>query len=259
MKKVMLAIATLALVACGGGGGNGDGAPSLGLTHNQLADLFVTALNSTGAYDVSLAKSSTLHDNFIVIYDYDLQEYDAVNISGWTPGTDPAVYVDGSYAIAYYDLDVLPAHYEYDYDVFGDLVSTWIPTRYQDYYTGYVFEKTGTTSKDLLKLSALAEEEVVGNRAEAVATKFGLSVDRSKEVVRLAMAWKKAGGKDLTAKDQDSFSQEMLGFSITEAKSAVKQNLAGDTAALDSLVEKAAETNETTPENVRQIISTYIK
>ena len=271
MKKLFIlsAIALAALSGCTSGG-NGNGSPGTpttpSLTHNQLAELFVRELNADGTYSVNLAKDSTLQTNYIVIYDIDLDEYDAVNIDTYAPGVDPVTYIESAAAAIFFDLDVIPAHYEYEpysyYDYYCDCYLTdvrevYIPTRYRDRFSGLVFEKINSTNKDLHKIAALAEEKVVLSRAENVASRFGLSVDRSKEVVRLAMAWKKAGGKNLTAKDQDAFSKELLGFSITEAKKASENYLAGDKASLDQLVEKAAESNSTSPENVRQVISEY--
>lgn len=271
MKKIILAaFAATALTACGGGGGNGNGSPSTptspALTHNQLAEHFVNQLNATGLYDVDLAKSSTLRSNFIVIYDHDLDSYDAINIDNYAPGMDVLDYVDNNAGRFYYDLDVLPGHYEWEpYDRYDswcecwvtDTREVWIPTRYRDRWSGFVFEKIKSSSKDLETFAALAEEATIANRAESVATKFGLSVDRSREVVRLAMAWQKQGGKNLTDKDQDAFSKELLGFSITEAKAAAKSAAEGNVKAMDQLIEEAAITNSTSPEHVRQIIGAF--
>jgi hypothetical protein len=262
LKHSLYAVAALVIAACGGG--NGNGAP--GYTHNELAALFVDQLNATGVYSVTLAKDSTLQYNYIVVYDADFNTYDAINISAYSPGQDIIAFMNANSGTSFYDLDLLPGHYElepYDYydsycDCFiNDVREVYVPTRYRDRVSGLTFEKQSGNSKDLETYAAIAEENVVTNRAENVASKFGLSVDRSKEVVRLAMAWQKAGGKDLTAKDQDSFSKELLGFSITEAKSAAKNANAGDKKAMDVLVEEAALANGTSPENIRQIVDTY--
>ena len=242
MKKIIaLGLIALTLSACGGGGNGlgGCGSCGGGLTHSQVAAMFVNDLNATGLYDVSVAKTYTEQSGYIVIYDYDLNEYDAVEISYFDPYFDNAASFLESDIGSLYDLTPLAGN------------------RYYDWYTGLTFEKVQSTSKDLEKYAALAQEKVIKSRAENVAAKFGLSVERSKDVVRLAMAWKQSGGKELSDKQQDSFAKELLGFSITDAKAAAQQKEAGNSNALDSLVEKAALTNDTSPENVRQIIDQY--
>ena len=127
MKKLFIlsAIALAALSGCTSGG-NGNGSPGTpttpSLTHNQLAELFVRELNADGTYSVNLAKDSTLQTNYIVIYDIDLDEYDAVNIDTYAPGVDPVTYIESAAAAIFFDLDVIPAHYEYE------------PYSYYDYY-----------------------------------------------------------------------------------------------------------------------------
>ncbi|OFZ11393.1 MAG: hypothetical protein A2Z20_07665 [Bdellovibrionales bacterium RBG_16_40_8] len=235
MKKIIvLSLAILTLGACSKQHHN-----SGGLTHSEVAAMFVSDLNATGLYNVSIAKTYTEQAGYIVIYDYDLNEYDAVEISYFDPYYDNAA-----------------TFLEYDTGSIYDLTPLY-GNRYYDWYTGLTFEKVQSTSKDLEKYAALAQEKVIKSRAENVAAKFGLSVERSKDVVRLAMAWQKSGGKELAAKDQDSFSKELLGFSISDAKKAVTEKESGNSRPLDSLIEKAALTNETTPENVRQIIDQY--
>jgi hypothetical protein len=261
MKKLLLSLAAIALLAGCGGGGNGSGGG--GLSHNSLAEQFVAALNASGAYSVTLVKSDTLVYDYIVIYDADYDEYDAIYIGNYTAGQDILAYMAN--ATIYYDLTYNPGYYDWElyeyYDSFcacyvWDYRSVWI----EETYTGYgrTFEHGAEAPKDVALYAELAEEQVVASRATEVSEKFGLSVDRSKEVVRLTMAWQKAGGKDLTERDQDAFSQEMLGFSITEAKAAVKAKNEGNPEAVEDLVERAAATNETTPEHVKSLIDTYI-
>jgi hypothetical protein len=264
LRNIFYGVSFILLAACGAGGGYGSGAA--GYTHNELAVLFVDELNATGVYDVTLAKDSTDQFNYVVVYDHDYDSYDAINISGYKPGDNILDFMESRSGGSFYDLDLIPGYYSWDtyesYDSFcscwvTDVRQVWVETRYRDRSSGLTFEKVSGSSKDLETYAAIAEEAVISNRAESVASKFGLSVDRSKDVVRLAMAWQKAGGKDLTAKDQDSFSKELLGFSITEAKSASQKAATGNKKAMDDLVEEAALANGTSPENIRQIVDTY--
>ncbi|OFZ11395.1 MAG: hypothetical protein A2Z20_07675 [Bdellovibrionales bacterium RBG_16_40_8] len=285
MKHIILIGSLFLLASCSdkykGGYGSGAG----GLTHDQLASNFVATLNASGEYDVTLVKSSTERKNYIVIYDKDLHAYDAINLSGYTPGADAAAFLN-TQATVYSGLVLIPGHYEwyptygygygYNYPSYGNnyydsfcncwtygpdysqINYVWIEDQYRDPGSGLTFEKINATSKDLEKISGLAEQKVVQMRAQNVAARFGLSTERSQDVVRLAIAWQKDGGKELTDNVQDSYAKEMLGFSITEAKSAIKKSESGNTEGLDDLVKKAALANDITPEQVKQLIDFYI-
>ena len=251
-KFLAVAAATLMLAACGGNGSGSAGTVTPGgtyvppLTHNELASAFVNALNATGQYDVTLAKSSTDKYNYIVIYDWDLDEYDAVSLSGYTVGQNPINYVENG-ATAYYDLTPL-------------YVNTYLtPDYFEDYWTGVIFEKTDSAPNFDTEAVAAVGEELYVNKHAAIAMKsFGLSLERSAQVVRLAMAWSKQGGKNLSVADQDAFGTAVLGTSITNVMKAAKAKMAGDSAPLDEVVEKAISVNEgMTPESANQLIRNY--
>ncbi len=262
MKKLLLTgFLMVTLVGCFGG--NGNGAP--GYTHNELAEAFVQNLNLDQDFDVTLVKKSTLEANFIVIYDPYTDSYDAINIDNYDPAINNAAdyYYDNS-ARYFYDLDVIPGHYETDYDytivgydsdgnaIWGyEPTEEWVPTRYRDRHSGLVFEKTAATPKDLSKVAALKEVAEISKSAEFLSSEFGLSLDRGKEVARLAAHWKKASKKGMTAAEQDAFSTELLGFSITAGKKAVTS---GDSSSIDQLVEQAAAANAITPEHATKLM-----
>ncbi|OFZ11394.1 MAG: hypothetical protein A2Z20_07670 [Bdellovibrionales bacterium RBG_16_40_8] len=235
MKKLLvLATMSLLFTACGSSHNNGHY-----YTHAELASLFVSELNLYGGYDVSLVKTYSDQTGYIVIYDYDFHEYNAIYVNSYLPGVDDPAYYLTHYGDAYYNL--IPIGYNDYYDV----------------YTGLIFEKVQSTPKDLEKYAALAEQKMVNKRADRVAAQFGLSVERSKEVVRLAVAWQKDGGKSLPDKVQDSYAKDLLGFTITDAKNAVTEKEAGNAKPLNELIKTAADQNDQTPEMLQQIISKY--
>ena len=267
MKKlVLLSLLTLSIVACKSGG-NGNGTATL--THNQLAERFVQNLNLDQDFDVTLVKKSTLENNFIVIYDPFTDSYDAINIDNYDPAINNAAdYYFNNSGKFFYDLDVIPGHYEtdwtytiigYDYDGYAiwgyEPYDTWVPTRYRDRHSGLVFEKTAASAKDLAKVAALKEVAQIDKSAQFLSSEFGLSLDRSKEVARLAAHWKKASKKGMTNAEQDSFSTELLGFSITQGISAATQSAEGNSTSLNSLLEKAANANGITPEHASKLMS----
>ncbi len=268
MKKLIASsLLTLSLVSCNGGGGNGGGAP--GYTHNQLAQKFVQQLNLDSEFSVTLVKQSTLQDDYVVIYDPYTDSYDAINIDLYDPALDNAAdYYFSNSGVGYFDLDVIPGHYEvdysygiigYDYDgyaIYGyEPYETWVVTRYRDRNSNVTFEKSAASVKDLAKVAALKEVAEISKSAQFLSSEFGLSLNRGKEVARLAAHWKKASKKGMTNAEQDTFSTELLGFSITDGMSAAKASAEGDSSSLNSLLDAAASKNSITPEHAGKLMS----
>jgi len=268
MKSLLLvALLTLGFFSCKGGG-NGNGTASL--SHNQLASRFVNNLNLDQDFNVSLVKSSTNQSNYIVIYDPHTQSYDAINIASYDPNSNNAstYYYNNSYR-AYNNLWLDGGHYEsydtWDYlytDSYGDEVygyethTRWVPAQYIHWGTGITFEKSAATKKDLAKVSALVEEIELDKTAQFLSSdKFGLSLERAKNVARLALNWKKASKKGMTDAEHDNFSTELLGFSITAAKAATKKSIEGDSVDLKKLIKDAAKANDITPEHANGLMT----
>ncbi|MFT6632420.1 MAG: hypothetical protein ACJAS4_002383 [Bacteriovoracaceae bacterium] len=284
MKNLLLSgLVALSMIACNsGGGGSGGGSTGGGgsvggggtiiiddYTHEEIAALFVSSLNLDADFDVTLVKDNTLEVDYIVIYDPYTDSYDAVNLSGYDPDLDIAAdYYYNNSAASFFDLNIVPGHYEtdYNYEIIGydidgyavyDYVAydTWIPTRYADPNSNFIFEKTAATPKDLAKISALKEVAQLQKSATFLSKEFGLSLGRSQEVARLATHWKKASIKGMTAAEQDSFSTELLGFSITAGKKAAKEAMEGNASSLESLVKNAAAQNSITPEHATKLMT----
>lgn len=293
-KKMIVGAFCFTMIACGGGGtdsifddicfgcGNGDG--SGGLNHNQLAEAFVASLNASGNITVTLVKKSTLRENFIVIYNNTTQQHIAVTLDGYVANTDAYAYFEANQARFFTGLEVLPSYTEirigqrtetrpesfYEFNAECNC-HTWVtrdveytvdyeyehtvPVRYRDIPSQLTFEKIDATPKDLEKMAALKEAAEMSAVSEKLQTSFGLSQERSMEVARLTAAWNKAGGKNLTVNEHDSFSKDVLGFTITEGKNAIQS---GNVTSINSLIEKAAITNGTSQENVREIIKSFM-
>lgn len=246
----------IALLGCGGGNGGGGG----GVTHNELAQQFANRLNASGNVSVSLVKTSTLQYDYIVIYNQYTREYVAINIGNYSPSQDAYEFYNANRGQFYYDLDFIPAHSEYD-SVYRSscqcyvLEETRIPNRYRDPITGVTFEKAEASPRDVVRMAALKEAAEIDTAATMLRSDFGLSLERSQEVATLSQAWKKAGGKDLTAAEHDAFAKEILGFTITEAQAKVRN---GSAEGIDSLLQRAADANGTSPEHVRQIMNSLV-
>lgn len=235
LLKLTTAFATMMLMACGGGGGNSS-TGGVYLSHGEVADEFVHRMNLDHGYDMEIVKTNTQQYDYIVVYDYDLDTYDAYYLGGYNPGEDLLDYLYYNDDLFYYDLDPIGNGY------------------YEDYFTGVIFEKTQPTSKDLLKMKALKEAVQIKSSAEHIAAEYGLSESRSMEVAKLSKLWKNTPKDRMTDQDHDHFAKEVLGYSITEYKQAAKQMQAGDKSHLKRLVNGTADYNGTTPEDVNDII-----
>jgi len=269
MKNLMtMIILTSLFVSCLGGdsGGNGSGAP--GFNHVQLADKFVTELNLDQEFSVELVKSSTQKTDYIVIYDPFTDSFDAINIKNYDPSLDSATeYYNLNSASFYFDLDEIPGHWEttevsgWYTDWEGDEVyGTWeedyyVDTQYRDRRLNVYFEKVSASSKDLAKISAIKEAAQIEKSAQFLSSSFGLSLQRSKEISRLTSHWKKASKKAMTDAEIDSFSTELLGFSMTKGLKVAKESTEGNSAGLNQLIKTAADKNNISPEHATRLMT----
>lgn len=271
MKVLLLSSLMLFLAGCNGGNGGGSPAGSVvgELSHNELAARFVRELNLDAEFNVGLVKDSTLQRDFIVIYDPFTDSYDAIDLQTYNPNFDNAAdFYFANSARNFFDLDVIPAHYEsryeygivgYDYDgfaIFGYFYQDYhVPTRYRDRQTGITFEKTTASAKDLAKVVALKEAAEIQKSAEFLSSEFGLSLSRGKELAGLKTHWKKASKKGMTASEVDAFSTELLGFSLTSGIAAYNVSVNGDDSQVETLINQAAEVNSITPEHASKLMT----
>lgn len=235
LKKLVTAAVLLSLTACAGGGG-GYSTGGTYYTHSQLAHEFVRRMNIDLGYDLELVKTNTYQYDYIVVYDWDLDSYDAYYVGNYNPGENLSRFLDWNDFRFYYDLIPLGLN------------------EYKDYRTGIIFEKTKPSDKDRLKMAALEEALLVKKGAETLNTQFGLSQERSFEVAKLAVIWQKTPKERMTDADHDRFAKDVLGHSITEYKNAVTKKMSGDASDLKQLIADTAEFNGVTPEQMNQVI-----
>ncbi len=231
----VLALATCGLFACGGGGGGSTSTGGVYFSHADLANEFVRRAYTDAGVNISLVKADTLQTGYIVV-DH-LGTYEAYYIDGWSVGTDISRYVNSGAANIYTGLTYIGGN------------------DYKDPYSSIVFEETSGSSRDLEKLAALKEEYNVQASAAHIQSQFGLSMERSREVARLAVQLKNTPKSSMTDADYDNFSKELIGSSITDVKAALQKQVQGDSSDLNSLIDKAAQANGVGPEHMNQIIN----
>ena len=158
MKKFfnVLALATLMVLAsCGGGGGGSNTSGTVYYTHSELAEIFVERLYTDLGYDIELVKTNTLQYDYIVVYDYDLGQYDAYYIGQYNVGENLGWYLDDYEGDFYYDLI---DNFDGTYDGYDSYLDMWV-----NFEKG---QKPG--SKNFAKLAAFNEMKAM----EKAANKF---------------------------------------------------------------------------------------
>lgn len=279
MKTLLMSLLTLsALVSCHEGSESSVSSKSLkastsksisGLTRNELAATFVEQLNLDAEFKVDLVKDTTLDSSFIIIHNPLTDTYDAIDTLGFNPNLDSAeeFYLENSTA-SYSDLEVIPGSYitEYeseiiDYDEFGEAVyaniavEKYVATTYQHAASGTIFKKSQASTADTVKMFALKEAAEIYQSAEFLSTQLGLSLSRGKQLAELKVNWEKASKNRVSSSKVDTFSTELLGFSLSSSVDALNQASSGDASSLDALAERSASVNEITSEHATKLIT----
>ncbi len=118
------------------------------------------------------------------------------------------------------------------------------------------FSEVQGTSKDLEKVAAFKETYQMKKMQDLLTYDFGLSEKRSENVAKLVLNWKRISkNRAMSNADADAFSKSLIGVNINEATQAFKKSLEGDKASFDGLIEKAAEVNGTSPENMKSLLN----
>ena len=234
LSTLLLSIVAMGLTACGGSG-------SGGLTHSQLADEFVTSLNFDLNYDVELVKTNTQQFDYIVVYDFDLDTFDAYNLSSYYAGADIGFYLDDYESTFFYDLDFIGGNV------------------YEDFTTGIRFSKSKMTTTDSVKAQELVDGIKVKKATNQLTVQFGLAPARAKEIAGLALQLNGTDKSKMTTYQYDQYSKAILGSSYSEVQAALSDKLSGNNAALDKVFSKAAKTNGVSKQSVEKLADLFIK
>jgi flagellar biosynthesis/type III secretory pathway protein FliH len=121
-----------------------------------------------------------------------------------------------------------------------------------------LLSETSLTNKDTLKRAAVVEQYVVVEMAKQVKGKFGLSADRSLKIAKAANHFRKySSTRALTSEDTNAYASEIIGSDFKAIERAYEQTLKGDVMAFQSVLEKAAEKNDTSAANISVILTQY--
>jgi len=135
-----------------------------------------------------------------------------------------------------------------------DIVGVGDDLHFFEQGSGKLFSVATPSNKDLETLGAKIEVRGSEELGEKLVADYGLSEQRAQKVARTINAYQRITSKrSLTEREQNSYSQELLGVDYKKAKNAIMQ---GEN--FDQLMEDAAEKNGTSPEQVSAIIRDMI-
>ncbi len=117
-----------------------------------------------------------------------------------------------------------------------------------------VFEATESSPRDLEKAAAFIEEMKVHTMSTNLSAEFGLSEERSLRVAKLASQWERLSkSRAMTAADSDVMAKEIIGTNLREMDEAYMEMIQGNGAHFDTLMTRAAQVNDVSPEQFNQI------
>ncbi|MDH5580543.1 MAG: hypothetical protein OEY33_01430 [Bdellovibrionales bacterium] len=126
------------------------------------------------------------------------------------------------------------------------------------YYTDgtNLYETHNASSKDLEQLAAFGEKLKKEHMVEFYALELGLNDQRAQAMASLTTAWEKARSKrEMTAQDLNAFSKKAFGLPYKNLESAMVKYQEGQMDELNTVIEKAADFNEISPEHMRSIVN----
>ncbi len=223
----------------------------------------VDGYNQGKAYGYNLGYDDGYDDGVLDGYDIGYDDgYDDGVLDGYDLGYDDGYY-DGYYGLAVGKTSALKGYANILSMAHNDMIDYSKIKAPKETSRGLVangkllLEETSLTNKDTLKRAAVVEQYLVAEMASQVKGKFGLSAERSLKVAKAANHFRKfASKRALTAEDTNAYASEIIGADIKTIESAVSKSMKGDAAALQSVIEKAAAKNETSPEKMAEIVST---
>ena len=117
---------------------------------------------------------------------------------------------------------------------------------------GQAFSENSENKKDLEGLGAQVELQNTKEIANRLAVNFGLSEGRSQKVAKLVSQYSSLSTKrSLSDKEKNFFSQELLGIEYKDVVNGMKS----EGSEMTDLFEKAAQTNNTSVEQMKAIIN----
>lgn len=233
-KTVITALSIVGLSGCGGGGGGNYSTGGVYFTHAELASEFVRRVNvDLAGYDIQLMKTNTLQTDYIVVYDYDFNTYDAYWLGNYNPGENLYNYISNYQDTFYYGLTPEAGN------------------TYRDYATGVLFHAPEGSSKNIAAAKALKQQLVIDKAADGLIADYGMSESAAHLAASFAYNLKTSPKGTYDTKDYDAFAKELVGSSITEFNADLK---AGNILSLNDRLALAVEKTGMDSQGIRELI-----
>ena len=114
-----------------------------------------------------------------------------------------------------------------------------------------LYSENTSSIKDLEGLAAKLENQSAEMLSDKLSAQYGLSNDRADVVAKNIFAYNKLSSKRaLTKKEKDFFANELLGANYNQVMNSFSSGVG-----VENLLEKAADVNGTSPEQVSAIIN----
>ncbi len=197
------------------------------------------------------------NDNFAVFYSHDWGEHYAVDMNAYRDAMKNGIPLS----------TFLEAgdQSSYDGEIYGPTSTVYYVWESTDegFYisdgTGMIFEERTPSNKDLELIGSFLEKKNLQAKASSLENQFGLSEKRSLEVAKLIKNINKVKkNRGVTSTDLDSFSKKLLGFNVDKALKAYEKLAQGEGQNWEALMEQAAQTNDISPEAMKEIISSQL-
>ncbi len=181
--------------------------------------------------------------------------YVAINTAEWSQqAKNRSISVD-AFADQYFRGQIYLS--QYDQDRLFRSVSYSGSGYYVDSHGNY-YDAAGAVQKDLEVLASITDQATIQETGRKLSAQFSLSDEQGLRVARLATEWQTLSkSRQMTAKDLDAFTSDLVGVNMAEVRDAAKRAADGDRSSIDSLLNRAAQGLDTTPENVKNILETF--
>lgn len=220
-----------------------------------------TSGDYTAGYNAGFDDGYVSGENDGYVTGYDIGATDGYTV-GWDDGYDVG-WSDGYYGLSVGKSKTLRGYSNLLSMAHNDLIDYSKIKAPQKTARGLVangrllLSETSITNKDTLKRAAAVEQYLVVEMAKQVKGKFGLSAERSLKIAKAANHFRKYSSKRaLTADDTNAYSEEIIGADLNSLEAAYVSSKKGDISGLQSVLEKAAEKNGTSPERMAEIVTT---
>jgi hypothetical protein len=125
---------------------------------------------------------------------------------------------------------------------------------------GLTYEQADLSAKDLEAVQAAVDQINEHRLGLGLATRFGLSNEQGLRLSKAVTEWDQISkSRQMTERDVAALTSDLFGIDVATIKKASSAYVNGDQALANDLINKAADSLDTTPENLRRMFETIAK